>query len=340
MSFTRYKRRGSPHWQIAITVPGRKRIRRSSRTPDKKRANALAEAIEAKEWDRRTTGDESALTFAEAVMLYRRDGGSAQYLAPLVKHFKDRSVTGILAADIKAAASELYPKATAATWNRQVVTPARFVINHAADRGLASHIKVKKFLELRPVRKAPVADWLPAFLDHAPPRMAALALLMRVTAARIGQAIDLDWNAVNLTEAIAIIPSAKNHADRKAFLTPECVAALANIDGERKGLVFGFRSRRRVYDAWYAVCDAAGIARVGTHDAGRRAFATSMAHAGVDPKTAADMGGWKSVRIMLEIYTDSAASREVLNRVFSGTTASQSVVRNHRTTGKNARSSK
>lgn len=323
MSFTLYQRPGSPNWYASITVPGRDRLRTSCRTPIKKRARKFAEAIEQKEWDRRTTGDGKTLTFAEAVMLYRKDGKPTQYLKPLVRYFKNQTIDSIKPGHIKAAAAAIYPGANPATWNRQAVTPARAVINHAAERGLTHNIKVRRFHESRPIRKAPAADWLPAFMAAAPPRIAALALFMRVTAARVGQAIEMEWESVDLSEGIAIVPAAKGHPERRAFLTPECVAALANIEGKRTGRVFGFRSRRRVYDPWRATCEAAGIPYVSTHSAGRRAFATEMARAHIDPKTAADLGGWKSVRIMLDIYTDSAASREVVNRVFSGSMASQ-----------------
>lgn len=331
MSVKLYRRPESPHWHAAITVPGRDRIRTSCRTTDKKRARALAEALEAKEWKRRTDGEESTLTFSEAVMLYRKDGKPTRFLLPLVKHFKDRSIASFTIGDVRAAAAAIYPTASAATWNRQVITPVRSVINHAADRGLAERADIKKFRELRPVRKAaPAADWLPAFIASAEPRVAALALFNRVTGARVGQAISIEWKAVDLSSGTVVIPAAKGHPERRAYLTPELIAMLANLPGYRAGRVFGFRSRRRVYDPWRAACDAAGIPYVPTHPAGRRGFATDMARAGVDPKTAADLGGWATMRIMLEAYVDSAASREVVNRVFSSTLTTQSTIRQNR----------
>jgi integrase len=311
-----YKKEGKRNWWIDIKVKGRKRIRRSSGTTDEKKAKAIAKAIEAREWERLTKGDPATLTFSEAVMHYIADGRSDLYLAPLVAHFKDRLVAGIGDGDIKAAAVAIYPGRKPATWNRQVLTPARAVINHAASKKLAAYIKVKSFLEMKPVRKAPPADWLPRFLPHAEPRLAALALFMRVTAARIGQATALEWSALDLARGLAIIPTAKNHPERVAELTPQLVAMLANLDGDRQGRVFGFSSRWQVYGPWKAACAAAGIPYVPTHRTGRRAFATTMARSGIDAKTAAVRGGWKSVRLMLDIYTDADETPGLISQVF------------------------
>ncbi len=79
-------------------------------------------------------GDRASLTFAEAALIYVDDGHRDLYLAPLIRHFRDQPVAAITAGHIRAAARVLYPEARPATWNRQVITPARAIINHAAGR--------------------------------------------------------------------------------------------------------------------------------------------------------------------------------------------------------------
>lgn len=332
MPYRKYTRKGSPNIWLSIKIKGRRRIRRSAGTADGKIADALAQRIEAKEWSRLIHGDPASLTFAEAVMIYVDDGHDARFTAPLVAHFKDMPLSDMKPGHIRTAARSIYPDAKSATWNRQVIVPARAVINHAASKGLAQFIKVDRFPELRPVRKAPEAHWLPGFLAHAEPRLACLALFMRTTAARIGQTIALEWNALDLAAGTAIIPPAKGYPERKAFLPPDVVARLANLNRGR-GPVFGFVNRWEVYRPWRETCAAASIPYIGPHSAGRRAFATAMSRAGVDPKTAAELGGWKSMRLMLEVYTDSAASPEVINRVF-GTNQTQRIVGNALNSGK------
>lgn len=325
MSFTLYKRRGSPHWHISITVPGRQRLRTSARTPDKQRARALAEAIEAKEWKRRTAGDESTLTFAEAVMVYVADGKSAEYLKPLVRYFKDRTAASIRPGDIQSAARDLYLGRAPATQNRQGIVPAKAVINHAANKGLCPPIRVRLFKETPPAKRAAPPGWHEAFAAAAPnPRLAALAWFNRETAARIGQAIEIRWSDVSLQTGEVVIPAAKGFPERIAYLTPRIVAMLASLPGERRGRVFGYTSRSSIYRPWRATCAKAGIPYLTTHPAGRHTFFTeTIVRNGVDPKTAAELGGSASPALLLKTYVHPENPRAVIQRVF-GTPASQS----------------
>ena len=311
-----YRLKGSINWHISVQVKGRGRIRRSAGTPDKAKAEALATRIETQEWKRLEHGDPASTTFAEAVMDYVADGKSEMFLPKLVKHFKNMPLIDIKAGHIKAACRVLYPQAKPATWNRQVITPARAVINHAAEKEMALYIRIKSFPTLKTIRRAPDASWLPSFIAHAEPRMGALALFLRTTGARIGQAVAMDWSAFDLKAGTALIPSAKGYPERIAELTPQLVAMLANLDGDKAGRAFGFKRRWSVYGPWKATCKAAGIDYVSTHPAGRRGFATTMQRAGIDPKTAARRGGWASVKLMLDIYTDADMRDGLIDGVF------------------------
>src|SRR5687767_9883577 len=123
-----YRRAHSPYWYINVAIAGRRRIRRSTKTSERKEAAKIAAKVIAAEWKRFTHGDDAALTFSDAVMNYVIEGKDATYLPPLVSYFQDMPVRGISAGAIRSAARVLYPKCSAATWNRQVITPARAVI--------------------------------------------------------------------------------------------------------------------------------------------------------------------------------------------------------------------
>jgi integrase len=318
-----YKRFGSPYWYFDIAVAGRKRIRRSTRTSDRKEAAKVAARIMAAEWHRYTVGDKSALTFAEAVMLYIQAGRDETYLEPLARHFKDTPVKDISAGAIRSAARVLYPKCSAATWNRQVITPARAVINHAAENDLANYIRIKGFAESPPVKEAADRAWLDSFTAHADARYGALARFMVCTSARIGQSIELEWSNVDLTRAEVIIPASKKHPERKAHLTAEAVAALANLK-TRRGRVFGYRHRWSVYKRWRRICSSAGITYLPPHQSGRHTFATEMiVRNRIDPKTVATLGGWKSVKLLLDRYVHPENAKGIIEAVF-GTNRAQS----------------
>ncbi len=255
-------------------------------------------------------------------MLYVARGGPALYTKPLVAHFKDRLVADIHPGDIRTAAEAIYPKASPATRNRQGIAPARAAINAAAEAGLCGHIRVKGFKTLKPIRRTVDASWMTNFRSVAGPELGALALFMMTTAARVGQAVRLEWRDIDLQRFVARIPPAKGHEAREAILTPEMVAALANLSHEKGGRVFGYGSRFRVYAPWRAACEAAKIVYVPPHQAGRHTFATIMLAAGVDLKIIAESGGWKSLRLMLETYAHAGDKAAAVRRAF-GTFASQ-----------------
>lgn len=258
-------------------------------------------------------------------MIYTAAGKDATYLDKLVKHFKNRLVADMKSGDLIAAARVIYPRASAATQNRQGIIPARAVINHAADLGRASFMKVKLLKESRPIRRSVDSDWLSAFQKAAPPHLGALALFMAYTGARIGQARTISWEKVNLQKGEVVVPAAKGFPERLAYLPPALVAALANIVGREhrlkkhraKNLVFGITSRSSVYRQWQEACETAGIDYIPPHQSGRHTFFTeAIVRNKVDVKTAAVLGGSASPALLLKTYVHPEGGREVINGLF------------------------
>lgn len=334
-----YRRKGSPFWWYAVKVPGRARLRESTRTREESQARALAKAVHKEEWKRRTNGEASTLSFLRAAVIYTEDGGDPTYLDPLMKHFADKPVADILPADIQIAARRLYPGRAPATWNRQVIVPTRAVINHCASLNLCHPIRVGRFAEAKPIRKAVTLDWHEKLRQHASPQLGAMMMFMLMTGARIGQAIAITTEAVDLPAGQVVIPAAKKHPERIGYLPPALVAAFANIMPE-KGRVFGYERKERVYDDLKEACAAAGIEYLGTHQPGRHTFATEfMVRRGVDVATTAKLGGWRSHRLLTETYLHAENERAVLNDVF-GTPLAQKPKKTLRESHISARKSK
>lgn len=316
MPFKVYRRddRGGVYYYSG-TVNG-ERVRKSAETTDR----ALAEDIAAKhEWQLRRAavhGPEAVLTFGDAVALYVEAGKSGKHIRPLFDRWEKTAVKTITPGEVKKAARELYPKAKPATWNRQVLTPARAVVNHCAELGLCHPIRIKRFKEAKPIRKAVDRDYIDRFMDHAPPRLGCLLLFMHQTAARISEAVSLTWNDIDLPAGTATFGKTKNGDPHVAYLTVEMVAMLANLPKD-KHKVFGYGSRQSVYEVTKKTCKKAGIPYLGTHQPGRHSFATQMiiGH-GLDAKTVADVGNWKSVRVLLENYVHTSDPRGIVNEVF------------------------
>lgn len=303
-------------WWYSFTIDG-ERIRRSSKTTDRR----LAEDIAAKdEWRHRHAavhGAESVLTFGEAMALYVEHAKDSRFLLPLLDRWENVRVRDITPETIRRAAIDIYPKASGATRNRQVITPARAIINHAAECGFCPHIRVRRFPEAVSRRKAGDAKWIGKFCAAAStPHLAALARFMFETAARIGEAVALKWEDVSLADATATFGTTKNGDPHTVFLSPAMVSELANL--ERKGAkVFGYASRHTVAKSWDSTIKRAGIEKLTPHEAGRHGFATEViVRHGVDIPTAAKMGNWKSHRLLSETYAHPERERETVLKIF------------------------
>lgn len=311
-----YRRDGGKVWHYRGTVAGR-RLRGTTGTTDRKIAERIASEAEAREWKRRLDGPGADVTFAQAAIAYRAAGKATRFLNRIEDFWRDTPVREISPGAVKQAALTLYPAATAATRNRQVIKPTAAIINFAAELDWCKPIRVKRFQEATTTKAPATAQWVEAFAAAAPPHLAALCLFMFGTGARVGEAVDVRWRDVDLEEATVTIRTPKIEDTRVAHLPPRVVAALANIPGDREpgGRVFRYAGRGSAKQSWDRVIDRAGIKRMTPHSC-RHGFATAMLRAGVDVKTVARAGGWKDASTVLRTYAHALEDRTVTNAVF------------------------
>lgn len=302
-------------WWYSFTVDGT-RVRRSSKTSDRRLAEDIASKDEWRHRHAAVHGAGAVLTFGEAMALYMNHARDNRFLLPLLDKWEHVKVMDITPDTIRRAAKEIYPKGSPATWNRQVITPARAVINYAAESGYGHHIRVKRFPEAKKQAHAGDGRWLEKFRKASrTPSMAALARFMYETGARIGEAVALRWENVNLQEATATFGVTKNGDPHTVYLSVGMVAELANL--ERKPKVFGYSSRHTVTKQWEKTIGRAGIEKLTRHEAGRHSFATELiVRHGVDIPTVAKMGNWKSHRLLSENYAHPERERETVLKVF------------------------
>ena len=175
-------------WHYRGTVAGRL-LRGSTKTASKETAQRIASSRERSAWDG-YLDPQSAITFAQAAMLYRRAEKSDRFLRKIEDYWRDTPLKQITPGAIRAAAIALYPTAGPATRNRQAIVPMQAIINHAAEHELCRHIRVSRF-EVKRKEKEPVTwEWVQSFMRHAKkPNLAALACFMYLTGARISQAL-------------------------------------------------------------------------------------------------------------------------------------------------------
>ncbi|RMC37526.1 site-specific integrase [Paracoccus alkanivorans] len=197
-----------------------------------------------------------------------------------------------------------------ATRNRQGITPARSVINHAHERGWCGPISVKLFPVPKSRKHKPVdRTWLDAFLDQCDkdnlPHLAAAVLFMNQTGARASEAANLMGEHVDLPNAAVVLAKTKTAEWHPRYLTAELVARMASLEIADGKKVFGYSHPTSINHRMRKVCKRAQIEYRSPHSAGRHSFATNAMRLGVGIKDAMDAGGWKSAALFMETYVHS-----------------------------------
>lgn len=307
---TRFSKAGI-YW-IDGRGPDGRRIRHSLKTKDVGRAEELRAHTEKKAWDVHVYGPGVVMTFEEAALAYANDGGEARYLVKISEQLAGITLVRITPQVIRAAAKKAFKKGTApSTINRQGIVPARAVINYAHSEGWCAPIKVAKFPETKPKKKAVGDDYLTALKPHLDDRMFACVLFIHTTGRRIGEALALKPEDINLATGRVIVDRTKNGEAATAKLIPPVIDILKNLP-PRNGLVFGYVTYSGFRNALQRGCQKAGVEYLGSHQLGRHSFATNLhENEGWTSKAIADAGGWKTVRLVEETYihTNEAADR-------------------------------
>jgi integrase len=313
MPLTLYRR--GRIWHYRGTVAGR-RLRGSTRTQNKAAAQRIVSAKEERQWKSHTDGPAAVLTFADAAILYRKVHKPDRFLREVEDYWKDTPIKMISAGAIRQSAITLYPTAGPATRNRQAIVPTVAIINHAAEHELCAKVRMKRFHVEKKEKTPATWEWVTRFMAAAVRkrarnyRLAGLACFMYLTAARISEALSVEWEDVDFARRRVKIRQTKVGAERWAHMPDELIAALARIPGERTGKVFGFKSRSNCRTQWEGAIRRAGIKRLSFH-ACRHGFATGLLDKGVNPKTVAERGGWKSAQHVFETYGHDVASETV-----------------------------
>jgi integrase len=307
-------------WQVVGSIDG-ERIRKSLGTRDQERAVELKADYEARRWKSLTYGESAVRAFEEAAESYMNAGGEARFLAPLIKHFKGRPLGSIKPAEVRAAATALYPAASSATRNRQGIAPCRAVIMHGHDLGWCGAIRVKQF-EVAKSRKHKPVDraWLVAFMAEADksklPHLSAIVLFMNQTAARVSEAVRLTMEHVDLDGKTAMLEKTKEGAWETRHLTDELAARIKALGARPQDRVFGYSDAKAVTRRMKAVAKRAKLPERSSHSAGRHSFATNAMTLTGDVKGTMDAGGWKSAKLFMETYVHSHEAGENLAAKF------------------------
>lgn len=334
--------RGNGWWVRGRPADGDGYVRQSLRTSDKAIAEAKVREIEAIARKHRILGPdapkpEDEITFSACVLLYDAPERDRRYLKPITRKIGKLTVKQITPLFIRKLAKEMYPLASTDTWQRQVVTPVRAVINNAHGLGKCPPIRVKAFDKDERIRQdrsrrkesrreiTPGSwPWLRAFMKAAEPRDAALAYFMFRHAARISQSLAMDkLTDLDLSAGRVRIPATKGHDAEWVKLDPEEVAMLATLPRPFRGAarfrVFGIGGGRSgaLYRRWRETCARANIAYLPPHSAGRHGYGTEMVvRQKVNVIAAAAQGRWSDPAVMLRTYAHAEEAEKDVREAF------------------------
>lgn len=308
-----YRRKGGLVWHYRGTLAGC-RCRGSTGTPDKEAAQRTAAKIEDEFWKRRHNSPQEVLTWPKAVALYIGAGKSSRFLNRLVTYWGNAKIADINSGSIRQSAVDLYSNAANSTRNRQVIVPILAVINHCAELNLCPPLRMKRFKVDTKIKNPVTLEWLEAFRAHADREdVAALALFMFATGARISEALAVRWEDLDFKAKTVLIRQTKLGNERRAHMPMPLVVALANLP--RKAKPFAFAGPSSALRGWQRAVERAGIEPLTFHSC-RHGFATRLLHEGVDVVTIAKLGGWKSPAHVFQTYGHASDDITLSERVF------------------------
>jgi integrase len=323
-----YRRPGSSIWHYRGTL-AKHRLRGTTGASDKATAARIASEIENKFYKRGLATPEEALTFPKAVALYLAAGKPDRFILPLVKHFGDTKVNDINSGTVQQAAIDIYPNAKNSTRNRQVIVPTQAIINLCAEQQRCPHLKVKRFKIETKIKVPATEEWIDTFNENATrPDIGVLAMFMFATAARISEALAVQWSDINFKKKTVLIKQTKLGNERLAHLPLRLLVALSNLprrnSPEYVDYPFAFAGHSSALVAWDNTIERAGIEELTFHSC-RHGFATTLLRRGIDVITVARLGGWKSAAHVFQTYGHAINDITLTDRIFD--TGSDTAIR-------------
>ncbi len=280
------------------------RIRRRAGSDDRRLAEEEAAALTAQIIKDAHHGERrGARSWGEAVASYRlietRSDGTTALLVRLTRHFGDTPLRAINQAAVdRASRALLDPDAAAATRLRNVITPIRAVLKHAARRGWCDPPLLEKPRVAG--RRTPCLSPgdFERLRDAIAPQHRALLTWLVGTGCRRGETWALDWQDVDLAGARARLwaDTTKAGKSRLVDLCPAVVAALSALK-DRRGAVFSDADPRK---ALATAARRAGVTIRGVHDL-RHTWASWFYALWPDLLRLRDAGGWSSAD-QVEVY--------------------------------------
>lgn len=301
-------------WYVTGTVtvwrggePDSVPVHRSTRTRDKKEADAIRRQIENATAEQNHTGKKPAITFDQAADRYVKQGGEARFLDKPRAFLGRYRIDQIDQQTIDDSAVKAYPAAADATRRRQFHAPVIAVLRaNGIDRLFKRPADgQKRTIFLRPDQAVSIIDAVKGG-RYPNPWSPALITFLFGQGSRVSETLAIDGkDDISLTHRYAILRHTKSGKERMVTLSPRVIAALTTIPNlGSRGPLF-LRYDGRPYEAredrgykfvfWNNAVKAVGLdPKVYTPHTTRHSWATWFYSSLKDVVRLKSEGGWDS----------------------------------------------
>lgn len=317
------KRSGSPFWQIEFTLLGIA-VRRSSGTPERKKAEKLEQQIRQGIWDQQKLGTGPKKLWKAAREEYVRLRASKRSISRDTEilrmaglAFDARGVDEITEQDLADYAAVVAAKTSPSNADRHLAYLRTF-LRSCAKRKYITAVPAIEFFN--PPEFEPIViskEQYAVLSQHLPGYMRPLATFGVETGLRWSNIATLRWEPANpgkpfvpyvdIEGKFVHIPASSAKANKPIHipLSTNAWDEIRDMERSKTGYVFinhdGTGRVLQARKAWYSACKKAGVPGLRFHDL-RHAWCSWNIQAGVPERVVQELGGW-STPSMVQRYT-------------------------------------
>lgn len=301
-----YRRTDSDVYWISFTDPvSKKRVRVTTGTADKIKAQEYHDRLKANCWDVAKLDAMPDYTWEEAALRWldctekktlREDAAKIKWFN---QYFAGSLLKNITATAIRNVLEIKRKESSGATANRYLALIRSILRASEREWGMLDRAPVlKQYDEKKRRIRYLSAQQFQALLAELPEHQKPVVLFALSTGLRQGNVLNLKWEDVDLDRGVMIVhgDEAKGDDDIGVALNATAVDILKKELGKHKTWVFTYKGERignANTKAWTNALKRAGIENFRWHDL-RHTWASWLAQSGVSMFALQEMGGWKS----------------------------------------------
>lgn len=314
-----YKRANSKYWTIDIVSPSGKRIRRSSKTVDRRQAQELHDRIKVQLWEEDRLGIKPERSFEEACVIFLKLSQEqsdyrtkVRHVKHFLEHFSGRMLSSLTTDEILLALPthrtykyKAPTPITNATKNRYLSSIGR-LFTIAYDAGwINKKLKLPRFKEkavnIRWITKEEAQLLLSHIECHT---LYSLTLFALMTGCRMSEIFNLTWQKVDFKNKIAHVTADTNKSElSRAIPLNQTALQLLTTIPEESEFVFLNSNGEKFNDlnrkAYNKAVAEAKLKPFTFHDL-RHTWASWHAQDGTPLLVLKELGGWKKLEMVMK----------------------------------------